>query len=225
MFTEDELLPISALQHLVFCERQCALIHVERQWAENRLTVEGDLLHQRVHEDTGTERRGELRIVRGLTLQSFRLGLVGVADVVEFRRSEEGDLSATTVRLPRLVGRWRAYPVEYKRGRPKSGRCDAVQVGAHAICLEEMMGGEVAEAALFYASLRRRTIVSVDAALRANVESSSARLHDLIRGGITPKARYEKKCDNCSLLGQCMPRVGTRRRSVREYLTRIEVDE
>lgn len=224
MMTEEELLPISGLQHLVFCERQCALIHLERQWAENRLTVEGDILHQRVHEETGTERRGGLCIVRGLTLRSFRLGLIGVADVVEFRRSGADDNSTVPVSLPGYVGRWRACPVEYKRGRPKSDDSDAVQVAAHAMCLEEMMGGEVAEAALFYGSLRSRTVVPIDAALRAAVESAAARLHELFRGQTTPRARYEKKCDNCSLLDHCLPRLGTRRRSVDEYLSQTHDD-
>jgi CRISPR-associated exonuclease Cas4 len=225
MFTEDELLPISALQHLVFCERQCALIHLEGQWAENRLTVEGDQLHERVHEDRGAEARGDLRIVRGLTLRSFRLGLVGIADVVEFRPAGQADAGGGLVSLPGWDGRWRALPVEYKRGRPKSDICDTVQVGAQAMCLEEMLGGTVAEGALFYASVRRRTPVVVDTALRVAVETAAGRLHGLIRARLTPRARYEKKCDNCSLVEVCMPGLGTRRRSVRDYLARAAPDD
>jgi len=218
MFTEDDLLPLSALQHLMFCERQCALIHLERQWEENRFTVEGDQLHERVHDDPGTESRGELRIVRGLTLRSFRLGLFGIADVVEFRATPADDPRGATVNLPGWSGRWRATPVEYKRGRPKPDACDEVQVGAQALCLEEMFNCEVPEAALFYALHRRRTPVAVDAGLRATLESAAGRLHDLMNAGLTPRARYEKKCDNCSLVEVCMPSLGTKRRSVREYM-------
>ena len=122
MFSEDELLPLSALQHLLFCERQCALIHIEQAWAENRLTVEGKNLHAKVHE-ADDESRGDLRIVRGLRLRSLRLGLVGQADVVEFHK--QGDA-------------WLPFPVEYKRGKPKPEPCDEVQLCAQAICLEEM---------------------------------------------------------------------------------------
>ncbi|MBN2301396.1 MAG: Dna2/Cas4 domain-containing protein, partial [Lentisphaerae bacterium] len=88
-YEEDDLLPISALQHFVFCERQCALIHVEQVWDENRLTVEGRILHDHVHE-AENETRGDVRVARGLRLRSLRLGLVGVADVVEFHRSDNG---------------------------------------------------------------------------------------------------------------------------------------
>ena len=225
MFTEDDLLPISALQHFVFCERQCALIHLECQWAENRLTVEGDHLHEKVHEDRGAESRGELRIVRGLALRSFQLGLSGIADVVEFWPAAPSDGGACTVRLPGWIGLWRAIPVEYKRGRPKSDLCDAVQVGAQAMCLEEMLGGDVLEAALFYGSPRRRTPVAIDSALRAEVESAARRLHELIGAGLTPPARYEKKCDSCSLVDVCLPRLGTRRRSVRDYLARVAQED
>jgi CRISPR-associated exonuclease Cas4 len=217
-FTEDELLPISALQHLVFCERQCALIHIERLWADNRLTVEGGHLHERVHEDDGAEVRGNVRIVRGLMLRSLRLGLSGVADVVEFRPADSGLPEAAVVRLPGWTGVWRAMPVEYKRGRAKPDACDAVQLGAQAICLEEMLGGRVAEGSLFYGSTRRRTSVAIGEALRSTVEGASVRLHELISAGRTPQARYEKKCDNCSLVELCMPRLLTRRLSVGRYV-------
>jgi CRISPR-associated exonuclease Cas4 len=137
MYVEDDLLPISALQHLLFCERQCALIHVEQVWAENRLTVEGRHLHERV--DGGEhETRGGLRTARALPIRSLRLGLAGRADVVEFHASEGA------------AGPPRVVPVEYKRGRPKSHRADEVQLCAQALCLEEMLGVHVAAGALFY---------------------------------------------------------------------------
>lgn len=217
-FTEDELLPISALQHLVFCERQCALIHIERLWADNRLTVEGGHLHERVHEEDGVEVRGDTRIVRGLMLRSFRLGVTGVADVVEFRVADTGDPAGTVVPLPGWTGSWRVAPVEYKRGRPKPDACDAVQLGAQAICLEEMLGARVSEGAVFYGSTRRRTLVAIDDGLRSTVQATATRLHALVAARRTPEARYEKKCDNCSLVELCMPRTLSQRRSAWRYV-------
>lgn len=154
-FTEDQLLPISALQHLLFCERQCALIHVERSWAENRLTVEGRLLHGRVHEEDDRTRAG-VRVVHGLQLVSQQLGLYGVADVVEFR---DAGL---------------AFPIEHKRGRPKSYDADVVQLCAEALCLEEMTKRPVSEGALFYGKTRRRLRVVFDDTLRRRTERASS---------------------------------------------------
>ena len=137
MYTEDDLLPISGLQHLLFCERQCALIHLEQVWAENRLTVEGKNMHDRVHEREAESRPG-IRIVRALRLRSLRLGLTGMADVVEFHL----DSGVRSQGLP--------FPVEYKRGKPKADYSDSVQLCAQAICLEEMLSCTIPAGALFY---------------------------------------------------------------------------
>lgn len=204
-YSEDNLLPLSALQHLMFCERQCALIHLERVWAENRLTAEGRILHEHVHEQ-GSESRGDTRIARGLPLRSLTLGVVGVADVVEFHRP------AGEVESP-----WLPLPVEYKRGRPKPDQSDHLQLCAQAICLEEMLGVAVPEGAIFYGTPRRRQSVALDAALRAATQAAAARLHALIAAGRTPPANYEKKCEACSLLELCMPRLSGGR-SVKRYL-------
>ncbi|MFH0953237.1 MAG: CRISPR-associated protein Cas4 [Verrucomicrobiota bacterium] len=206
MYTEDQLLPVSALQHLLFCERQCALIHVEGAWAENRLTVEGRGLHARVHE-ADDETRGDVRTVRGLRLRSLRLGLVGQADVVEFHRQPDGSQEA--------------FPVEYKRGRPKVDICDEVQLCAQALCLEEMLGVEIPDGAIFYGQPRRRHDVVLTAALRAQTESAARRLHELLDAGLTPRAAYEDKCDNCSLLELCMPKVAGRCKSAGQYLDEV----
>lgn len=224
-FAEDELLPISALQHLAFCERQWALIHLEGVWEENRLTAEGRLLHERAHE-AGAESRGNVRIARGLRLRSLRLGLTGVADVVEFHRCQpDAEAPARSlpgaalgVRLPGVRGLWIPFPVEYKRGRPKTGPCDEVQLCAQALCLEEMLGGAVPRAALFYGRPMRRTEVLLDAALRERTERLALRLHELTQLGVTPPPVYEKKCESCSLFSQCMPRRMAKRASVEEYL-------
>ena len=203
MFSEDELLPISALQHLLFCPRQCALIHTEQLWAENLLTAEGRIAHEKVDEE-GAETRSGRRIVFGLPLRSFRLGLVGKADVVEFSGGDGGQAIV--------------FPVEHKRGRPKQKDCDRVQLCAQAVCLEEMLGGTVAEGALFYGKTRRREDVAFDAGLRGLTEETALELHRLLDSGITPRAEYGKKCRSCSLINVCMPKVSAARRSVKHYM-------
>ncbi len=213
MYSEDDLLPISALQHLAFCERQCALIHIEQQWAENRLTVEGELLHNRVHERE-TEGRPGLVIARGLRIHSRRLGLSGQADVVEFHASADG------LRLAGREGLWRAHPVEYKRGRPKPDRTDEVQLCAQALCLEEMLDAAIGEGAIFYGQPRRRREIVLGPGLRAETEQLAARLHKLFQSRHTPAAVYEAKCRNCSLLSLCMPEAVSRSRGVAAYIAR-----
>ena len=202
MYSEPDLLPISALQHLAFCERQWALIHLEQQWSENRLTAEGRKLHER--SDHGEdETRDGMRITRGMLLRSLRLGLTGKADVVEFRQ-QEGDQP-------------QPFPIEYKRGRPKPGRYDEVQLCAQALCLEEMLGVAVTEGAIFYGQPRRRSWIAFDAELRAETERLAARLHELSELRITPRAKYEKKCDSCSLYSICLPKT-TGAGSAQRYL-------
>jgi CRISPR-associated exonuclease Cas4 len=211
-FTEDDLLPLSALQHLLFCERQCALIHLEQIWVENPLTVEGRHLHERVDARHG-ESRGDLHVARGIPLRNFRLGLSGKTDLVEFHRLSAGEAGAL---LPGHPGSWRPFPVEYKRGKPKTHRADEVQLCAQALCLEEMLGAEVPAGALFYGQTRRRQEIPFDSRLRDLTEDTAARLHGLISSGITPPPVREPKCDRCSLLEVCMPAAPSR--SARKYL-------
>lgn len=211
MFTEDELIPLSALQHLLFCERQCALIHIEQAWAENRFTAEGRIMHERVDE-TGRESRGRVRTVNGLLLRSLRFGLSGKADAVEFHREGEDASGSASI--------WRPFPVEYKRGKPKQNDCDLVQLCAQALCLEEMLGVAVPEGALYYGKPRRRLAVVFDDALREKTKEAARRLHELISSGRTPQARYEKKCESCSMLSVCMPKVTGSRRSVQGYMAK-----
>lgn len=211
MYNESDLIPISALQHLAFCARQCALIHLEQVWAENRLTAEGRVLHERVH-DAGAEARATVRTVRGLRLRSLTLGLTGVADAVEFHADPTGRA------VPGLRGAWRPFPVEYKRGKPKPDRCDEIQLCAQAVCLEEMLGSQISGGALFYGQTRRRQPVAFDTVLRAALTELSRRAHDLIAAGRTPPATYEKKCESCSLLDLCQPRTAGAGKSARRYL-------
>ncbi len=215
MYDEDDLLPLSALQHLLFCERQCALIHIERQWEENLYTAEGRIMHERV--DAGrSESRGKVRIASGLPLRSLRLGLVGKADVIEFHL-EEGK----TAPKSKGVEGWRPFPVEYKRGRPKKEAWDKVQLCAQAICLEEMLGVEVPRGALFYGKTRRRVDVAFDSDLRRQTEAAALRLHTLIASDTTPPATYDEKCESCSFIASCLPKATTGRRSVVRYLAEM----
>ncbi|MDD2389675.1 MAG: CRISPR-associated protein Cas4 [Desulfobacterales bacterium] len=206
MYTEDDLLPISALQHLIFCERQCALIHIEQAWAENLFTAEGRVMHEHVHAEN-RESRGRIRIEHGMPLRSLRLGLIGKADVVEFHRQADGS--------------WQPFPVEYKRGKPKKDNSDKVQLCAQALCLEEMLNTEVPEGALFYGKNRRRTDVVLDDTLRKLTEETAMRLHGLIASGHTPGAVYAKKCDSCSLAGMCLPKTAGKGKSVKRYLSGV----
>jgi CRISPR-associated exonuclease Cas4 len=202
----DDLIMISALQHYAFCPRQCALIHIEQIWTESGRTAEGRILHERVH-DESRESRGDIRIDYGVSLRSLRLGLIGKADVVEFHRRQDGS--------------WLPFPVEYKRGKPKADDCDKVQLCAQAICLEEMLSITIPEGALFYGQTRHRLNVVFDETLRRETEETARRAHALVASGRTPQPIYEKRCESCSLMADCLPKTIQKRRSVKNYLTRI----
>ena len=198
---EDDFIPISALQHMLYCPRQCALIHLERQWADNVFTAEGHLLHAKV-DDGQRETRWGVTIWRSVPMSSNTLGVFGVADVVEMH---DGD---------------RPYPVEYKRGRPKAHRADEVQLCAQAICLEEMLATDVAEGALFYGRTQRRKTVEFDEELRAltgSVASSAREL--LMQPELPPPTDERSKCRRCSLIDICRPGL-SRERDVDAWLAK-----
>lgn len=199
---DDELLQLSALQHIVFCDRQAALIHVEGVWVENYLTLEGNHLHRKADELGGENRRNVL-VRRGVSLRSERLGVVGRADVVEFWRTEP---PVTGLALDGEPGRWTIVPVEYKRGRPKTHRADEVQLCAQAMCLEEMFGAVIDEGHLFYGRTRRRQNVRFTSGLRDLTMSAARQMRAMVRTRTIPIRPREKKCDHCSLLAVCMPR-------------------
>lgn len=202
-YSEDDLIMLSALAHFSYCPRRCALIHIEQTWEENRFTAEGRILHERVHE-SGDESRGSVRIARGVPLRSLRLGLVGVADVVEFRREGKGI--------------WQPFPVEYKRGKPKPDHSDIMQLCGQCVCLEEMLNVSVPKGALFYGKTRRRHDVSFDAGIRAELENTVSQVRELLETRRTPDPVYTKKCDNCSVQSECLPKTIGRHKSVKRYL-------
>ena len=195
MSEDDDYLPLSGLMHILFCERRCALIHVEQIWADNALTTQGELLHERV-DLPALEQRPGVRIERAVPLRSDRLHLIGKAEVVEFHA------------VPGQPGRWQPFPVEYKRGRRRKWLHDEVQVCAQALCLEEMVGVQVPRGALYYAASKRRRDVMIDEALRAETISAAARYHELVGRRETPPARLLPKCGNCSLHEFCLPELG-----------------
>jgi CRISPR-associated exonuclease Cas4 len=216
MYSEDDLLPISGLQHMAFCERRWALVHLESLWAENRFTAEGRAMHQRAHSGE-VESKPAVLIRRALRIHSLRLGLTGQTDIVEFYPALHEQSGIT---LEQQSGFWCAYPIEYKRSRDKAGSVAyRIQLCAQAMCIEEMLKTEIPEGAVFDRSTRRRQEVVFDSVLRCQVEEIAARMHTLYAACITPRAKYEKKCDSCSLYSVCLPK-STGTGSAQRYLKR-----
>ena len=215
-YSEDDLLPLSGLQHLAFCERRWALIHLEQQWEENLFTAEGKLLHEKAH-SAEIESRPEVLVRRTLPLRSFRLGISGQADIVEFLPCEA---SEPGVPMPRRKGLWKPYPVEYKRSRDQHGSMAYhIQLCAQALCLEEMLHVPVPAGAVFDGKAKRRDVVNFDEPLRQEVERLAARMHQILQSGRTPQAVYAKKCEGCSMKPVCLPTV-VESASASRYLSR-----
>ncbi len=190
--SEEQLLPLSALQHMAFCPRQCALIHIEQAWQENRYTAEGRVLHEKT-DTPEVECRPGIRIVRAMMIHSFSLGVSGKCDVVEYHRNPDG---TETI-----------LPVEYKRGRPKPDERDEVQLCAQAVCLEEMHQTTIARGILYYGTNRRRKEIQLSDDLRRKTRELAESLHTMYRSRQTPAPHYEpKKCDACSLYDLCCPK-------------------
>lgn len=219
-FNEDDLLLLSGIQHMAFCPRQWALIHIEQVWAENVLTVEGRHLHECTDDPFGDEIRKDLRIVRAMPIVSWNLGLRGVADVVEFYQ-KKCQVEGLTCRLSGRSGWWRPIPVEYKRGRPKKDDRDAVQLCAQAMAIEEMMQITIDFGYLFYGQTRKRQKISFGPALRLRTIELADCMHQLFRENVTPKAQKGKHCSQCSLIEQCHPELTLHHRSVKNYLKKM----
>lgn len=213
MYSEDEFLALSGIQHFAFCRRQWALIHLEQAWEENLLTMQGKLIHERAHDEEIREHRGDMIVVRGMRIHSNSLGLSGICDVVEFRRSETGHP------LDGENGLWRATPVEYKRGKVKEGDEDCLQLCAQAICLEEMLGEDIPEGCLYYGETKTRERVALCDELRERLSNMVTEMHHLYERGHTPRVRSTKKCRSCSLQDICLPRL-PKSDSVESYISR-----
>lgn len=200
-YTADQLLPLSGLQHFLFCRRQWALIHVERQWQENVLTAEGRILHKRVDDPFFTETRKGVVMARAVPVASYQLGLSGVCDVVEFTETTEG------VKLPGRAGLFQPAPVEYKRGKPKLESSDESQLCAQAMCLEEMLAAAIPTGYLYYGQTRHRVAVSLTPALRGLVRQAAQEMHGYFKRGYTPRVKPFKGCRSCSLADICLPNL------------------
>lgn len=214
-YEADELLPLSGIQHFSFCRRQWALIHVEKQWAENVLTVEGKIMHERVEDPYFTETRFGVIIARAVPVASYRLGISGICDVVEFTSSDgEG------VHLPGKNGRFTPSPVEYKRGKEKRDPCDEAQLCAQAICIEEMLSVSIPAGFLFYGQTRHRVKVDLDQVLRDYVTKAIAEMHQYYDRGYTPRVKPSKACQSCSLKDVCLPELLAEQIVASEYIHR-----
>lgn len=195
-------IPISALQHYVFCPRQCAYIHVEKLWRDNYLTAKGNQLHERVHSNEA-ETRGDLRTERGAQIVSEKQGIHGVLDLLEIRQTD---------------GEPQYTPVEYKRGKPKISDCDRVQLCAQALCLEDMQNTHIPKAALWYWQVRKREWVELDESLRELTLTTIAATRELLNQQTLPKAHYTKACNACSFIDTCQPKLTDRSADYRQNL-------
>lgn len=213
-YTPDELLPLSGIQHFLFCRRQWALIHVEMQWQDNLLTVEGKQLHERVDDPFFVETRRDVVISRSVPVASYTLGLSGICDVVEFTRASEG------VRLPGRDGFYLPAPVEYKRGSPKREPVDEAQLCAQAMCLEDMLAVAIPRGYLYYGKTRRREPVELTGELRRLVRDAAAEMHDYMARGYTPRVKVSKACRSCSLADTCLPAMQASAASAAAYIRR-----
>lgn len=200
-YTPEELLPLSGIQHFLFCRRQWALIHVEQQWKENLLTVEGKLLHRQVDKPFFVESRSGVITTRSVPVASYRLGLSGVCDLLEFTESSEG------VSLPGREGAFQPAPVEYKRGREKHTPIDEAQLCAQAICLEEMLSIHIPAGWLYYGETHHRVQVELNPGLRKLVVEMAEEMHKYFSRGYTPRVKTSKACRSCSLADICLPEL------------------
>ncbi|MBL4951673.1 CRISPR-associated protein Cas4 [Neobacillus sp. YIM B02564] len=208
---EDSYLMLSGIQHFQFCKRQWALIHIEQQWVENVRTIEGQYLHQKADQPFIREKRGEKLIVRAMPIKSNELKITGVCDVVEFIQDSNG------VEIEGAEGKYIAFPIEYKRGKPKMDDADILQLTAQAMCLEEMLLCEINKGYMFYNEIKRRVEVSLTADLKNKVRVIVAEMQDYYYRRHTPKVKTGAFCKNCSLQHICLPEL-MKKRSVKSYI-------
>ncbi|WP_029201958.1 CRISPR-associated protein Cas4 [Oribacterium sp. NK2B42] len=214
MYKEDDYLMLSGIQHFCFCRRQWGLIHIEQQWAENLRTTEGLLMHKKAHDDSKSEKRGDLIIMRGLRVKSSKLNVTGICDVVEFRKDNGG------IPLNRYEGRWQPYPVEYKNGEPKESEADVLQLCGQAMCLEEMLACTIKYGALFYGKIKHRVEVEFTDNLRKHVVDTIEEMQSYWKKGWTPRGKLTKSCYACSLNNVCLPEL-EKSKSVNKYIQEV----
>jgi len=218
-YDEEDWLQLSGLQHFAYCKRQWALIVIEHQWAENLRTTEGHLMHERAHDGSLREKRGETLTVRGLSIHSRKLGVSGQCDVVEFHRQAEG------IPLADEPGLWVPVPVEYKKGRPKTHDADRLQLCCEAMCIEEMLlCPPIAAGYLYYGETAHREEVLLDGDLRDTVRSCLTEMHQLAKRQHTPRVKPTKGCNACSLREVCLPFL-LEKKSAQAYIRRRLQDE
>ncbi len=201
MYNQEDYLQLSGLQHFKFCRRQWALIHIENAWAENYRTVDGEIFHENAHNKDFKENRKDIFVTRDMRVHSAELGVSGSCDVLEFHRDETG------VPLHDREGSWLPYPIEYKRGKPKTSTVDSLQLCGQAMCLEEMLCCNIPVGALYYGQIRRRQEVDFSEELRQEVRSLIQEMHSLYARGYTPKVKPKKSCNACSLKEICLPKL------------------
>ncbi len=214
MYSEDEYLMLSGLQHFIFCRRQWALIHIEQQWEDNYRTADGEMMHSNVHDETFHEKRGEVIITRAMAVSSSELGLSGECDVVEFHKDNSG------INIFGYEGKYSVIPVEYKRGSPKENLSDSVQLAAQAMCLEEMLCCSIPYGFLFYGETKRRQKVQINDELRQTVKNASEEMHELYQRNYTPKVRKSRSCNACSLKNICLPFLNADK-SAQDYVRKM----
>lgn len=213
MYADDELLALSGIQHYSFCPRQWALIHLEQQWAENLLTVQGNLMHDRVHDSSKCERHPGRIVLRGMSVHSPSLGFAGQCDAVEFTSASSG------IPLQGEEGLWAVAPVEYKHGKAKRIAADRLQLCAQAICLEEMLCCDIEVAFLYYGKTHSREQVVLDVGLREEVRKCAKEMHCLFSEKRTPAVKERASCRTCSLKGLCLPEASCKE-TAKQYLAR-----
>lgn len=204
MYSDDDMLMLSGIQHFRFCPRQWALIHIEQQWDDNRLTVEGEILHKHVDDAAYRQKCGDYITLRSVSIASHELGLYGFSDAIELHPTDDEENCITH---PKYPGRWLPYLIEYKHGRPKKNEVDEVQLAAQAMCLEEQYGIHVSLGAFFYYEIRHRVEVEITEHLREIVRHCAVEMHRVFQSGRLPTIQYGNYCDRCSLNNFCMPRT------------------
>lgn len=210
-YEEEDFLLLSGIQHFAFCRRQWALIHIEQQWEENVRTFEGKSMHENAHNPFLREKRGGVITVRAMKVFSKSLGVSGECDLVEFHADSQG------IPLNGRSGLYRAVPIEYKRGAPKSHDADELQLTAQAMCLEEMLQTDIRLGYLYYGETRHRKEIEFSEMLRAKVRNSLQEMHQYYERSYTPKVKPEAKCKQCSLQNICVPDMG-RSVKVKDYI-------